>query len=90
MDHSKPHSELYNIPWTTEKFNGMSYRLLGKSGLRVSNVGLGIRKVGYPETGDDSRVGAKLVFAYGIKEGYWHHTGKNSKGEPMYEIWAKR
>lgn len=39
---------------------------------------------------DDSRVGATLEFDYEIKDGDWHHTGKNSKGEPMYEIWALR
>lgn len=39
---------------------------------------------------DDSRVGATLTFDYELKDGDWHHTGKNSKGEPMYEIWAKR
>ncbi|MDB2606171.1 hypothetical protein N9Y48_00170 [Zobellia sp.] len=39
---------------------------------------------------DDSRVGAMLSFNYEIKHDDWHHTGKNSKGEPMYEIWTKR
>lgn len=39
---------------------------------------------------DNSRVGASLNFNYEIKGNDWHHTGKNSKGEPMYEIWAKR
>ncbi len=39
---------------------------------------------------DDSRVGATLTFDYEIKGKDWHHTGKNSKGEPMYEIWSKR
>lgn len=39
---------------------------------------------------DNSRVGASLKFNYELKNGDWHHTGKNSKGEPMYEIWAKR
>ncbi|CAM4247248.1 hypothetical protein [Zobellia nedashkovskayae] len=39
---------------------------------------------------DDSRVGATLKFNYDLKENDWHHTGKNSKGEPMYEIWTKR
>lgn len=39
---------------------------------------------------DDSRVGATLTFDYELKDGDWHHTGNNSKGEPMYEIWAKR
>lgn len=39
---------------------------------------------------DDSRVGATLEFDYKIKDGDWHHTGKNSKGEPLYEIWTLR
>ncbi len=39
---------------------------------------------------DDSRVGATLEFDYELKDGDWHHTGKNSKGEPLYEIWAPR
>ena len=39
---------------------------------------------------DDSRVGATLDFQYQIKNGDWHHRGKNSKGEAMYEIWARR
>lgn len=39
---------------------------------------------------DDTRVGAQLNFNYNIKGKDWHHTGKNSKGEPMYEIWSKR
>lgn len=39
---------------------------------------------------DDSRVGATLEFDYEIKDGDWHHTGKNSKGEPLYEVWALR
>ena len=39
---------------------------------------------------DNSRVGATLQFKYEIKGNDWHHTGKNSKGEPMYEIWSTR
>ncbi|GAB2761414.1 hypothetical protein [Salinimicrobium soli] len=37
---------------------------------------------------DDSRVGAKLAFDYEVKDGEWHHSGKSSKGDPMYEIWS--
>lgn len=37
---------------------------------------------------DDSRVGASLEFDYEVKDGEWHHSGKSSKGEPMYEIWS--
>lgn len=39
---------------------------------------------------DNSRVGAELQFQYEIKDNDWHHRGKNSKGEPMYEIWGRR
>ena len=39
---------------------------------------------------DDSRVGASLGFDFELKEGKWHHKGKSSKGNPIYEIWSKR
>jgi len=39
---------------------------------------------------DNSRVGASLNFNYERKGDDWHHTGNNSRGEPMYEIWAIR
>lgn len=59
MEHRRPHTEFYNVPATTDEFNGMPYRLIGKSGLRASAVGLGTWKMGYPETGDGSRVNEK-------------------------------
>ena len=37
---------------------------------------------------DDSRVGARLDFDYKVKDGEWHHSGKSSKGDPIYEIWS--
>ncbi len=37
---------------------------------------------------DDSRVGASLDFNFEIKDGEWHHSGKSSKGEDIYEIWS--
>ena len=46
---------------TTEEFKGMPCRYLGKSGLRVSNVGLGPCKIGIPETGDGARVDARTT-----------------------------
>lgn len=39
---------------------------------------------------DDSRVGAQLGFDYELKDDEWHHSGLNSKGLPMYEIWKRR
>lgn len=37
---------------------------------------------------DDSRVGANLEFDYEVKDGEWHHRGKSSKGDPIYEVWS--
>ena len=37
---------------------------------------------------DNNRVGASLGFDYEVKDGEWHHSGKSSKGDPMYEIWS--
>ncbi len=39
---------------------------------------------------DDSRVGAELSFQFERQGNDWHHTGNNSRGEPLYEIWAIR
>ncbi len=39
---------------------------------------------------DNKRVGAKLQFEFEVKDGDWHHSGKSSSGNPMYEIWSKR
>ncbi|MFD1094387.1 hypothetical protein [Salegentibacter chungangensis] len=37
---------------------------------------------------DKSRAGASLDFDYEIRDGNWHHSGKSSKGDPIYEIWS--
>lgn len=39
---------------------------------------------------DDKRVGASLEFQFEVKDGDWHHSGNNSRGEPMYELWSRR
>ncbi|HKK77572.1 MAG TPA: hypothetical protein VJ953_21000 [Saprospiraceae bacterium] len=39
---------------------------------------------------DKTRVGASLGFNFEVKGDDWHHSGKSSKGDPMYEIWVKR
>lgn len=39
---------------------------------------------------DNARVGARLDFNYEIEGDDWHHSGKNSRGEPLYEIWSRR
>ncbi len=37
---------------------------------------------------DKNRIGDTLIFEYAVKDGKWHHSGKSSKGDPMYEIWS--
>lgn len=37
---------------------------------------------------DDSRVGASLSFDFQVLDGEWHHSGMNSTGSPIYEIWT--
>ncbi|WP_236978584.1 hypothetical protein [Membranihabitans maritimus] len=37
---------------------------------------------------DDSRVGMSLSFDGEVKDEDWHHSGKSSKGDPIYEIWS--
>ncbi len=39
---------------------------------------------------DDTRSGMRLEFGYDLVEGAWHHDGKNSRGEPLFEIWSQR
>jgi len=63
MDHRKPNPDLYGIPFVTDEFRGMPYLHLGRSGLRVSKVGLGTWKMGYPETGDGARSDEKTSLA---------------------------
>lgn len=38
---------------------------------------------------DNTRAGAKLDFKGELINGEWHHSGKSSKGDAIYEIWAK-
>jgi aryl-alcohol dehydrogenase-like predicted oxidoreductase len=82
-----PDPKLYNLPFTTDEFHGMPYRRLGNSGLRVSNVGLGTWKLGFPETGDGSRVGEKIamrLFDEAVEAGvtFWDTANRynNSSG----------
>ncbi len=67
----------------TFKFSGTG------GGAFTSDQGKYVENIGFFSR-DDSRVGAKLSFDYELEGKDWHHKGKNSKGEPMYEIWARR
>jgi 1-deoxyxylulose-5-phosphate synthase len=62
MDPNNLSDRFYNIPFKIEIFNDMPFRALGSSGLRVPNIGLGTWKMGYPNTGDGSRVNEEETF----------------------------
>ncbi len=38
---------------------------------------------------DNNRIGDTLYFKGEIKDGEWHHSGKSSTGNPIYEVWEK-
>ncbi len=76
MDPLTPNPKLYDVPFETHDFCGMPYQRLGQSGLKVSRIGLGTWKFGYPETGDKSRVDpqrAMRIFDRAIEYGvtFW-------------------
>lgn len=62
MDDAIPNPAMTDVPFMMDDFHGMPYRRLGRSGLLVSNIGLGTWKFGYPETGDGARVDEKTAF----------------------------
>lgn len=74
--------------WIAYDTQGMQFKGTG-GGSYTSKDGVYTENIEFFSK-DDSRVGASLEFKYEIKGDDWHHTGKNSKGEPMYEIWGKR
>lgn len=87
LDYLQPNPNLYNLPFTKDEFKGMPYRRLGNSGLRVSHVGLGTWKFGFPETGDGSRADEKTALAIldkAVEEGvtFWDTANRynNSSG----------
>lgn len=39
---------------------------------------------------DSSRVGSALTFDGKLDAGHWHHSGRSSKGDPIYEVWSRQ
>src|SRR5690606_21627920 len=98
MDNNVGDPAFYNLPFKVNDFQQMPYRRLGNSGLNVSNVGLGTWKMGYPETGDGSRVieaTAFEIFDLAIELGvtFWDTANRynNSSGnsERIIGKWLK-
>jgi len=38
---------------------------------------------------DNSRVGSSLSFDGKLENGGWHHSGKSSRGDAIYEVWGR-
>ena len=71
-------------------YNTESYKFFGTGGGSYTSAnGVYTENIEFFSR-DNSRVGAKLQFDFELKGNDWHHTGKNSRGEPLYEIWTKR
>jgi aryl-alcohol dehydrogenase-like predicted oxidoreductase len=97
---SEPKPELYGLPPVIDTgFNGMPYVVLGRSGLRVSKVGLGTWKIGFPETGDGSRIGEETAFrifdrAIELGVTFWdtanRYNGSSGNSERVIGRWLQR
>ena len=71
-------------------YNSETFEFFGTGGGRYAAVeGNYIEMIQFFSR-DDSRVGAELNFNFERMGNDWHHTGLNSKGEPLYEIWSIR
>ncbi|MEJ7694277.1 aldo/keto reductase [Daejeonella sp.] len=98
MENKKIDTRFYNIPFEVNDFNAMPYRTLGKSGLKVSNIGLGTWKMGYPETGDGSRIDEKnslQIFDRAVELGvtFWdtanRYNNASGNSERLIGSWFK-
>ncbi len=74
--------------WIAYDTEGFQFKGTG-GGSYTANDGKYTERIDYFSR-DNARVGASLEFQYELQENDWHHRGKNSRGKPMYEIWAKR
>jgi aryl-alcohol dehydrogenase-like predicted oxidoreductase len=98
MDHLTPRPDLYGLPFTSDSFNSMPYRQMGRSGLRAASVGIGTWKMGYPETGDGSRTDEKTaheIFDRAMEIGatFWdtanRYNSSSGNAERVIGTWMK-
>lgn len=98
MNYIKPNTDTYGIDFTYDDFNGMSCSILGNTGLRVSKIGLGTWKFGFPETGDGARVDEHTAFQImdkAIEEGvtFWdtanRYNNASGNSERVIGKWLK-
>jgi hypothetical protein len=71
-------------------YNTETMQFSGTGGGRYEAIDGGYTEIIQYFSRDNSRVGAELDFKYELNGDDWHHTGTNSRGEPLFEIWARR
>ena len=77
-----------NFQWIA--FNTETFQFFGSGGGTYSaKNGVYTENIQFFSRNNNS-VGKILPFNYSLKGVDWHHTGKSSKGNPIYEIWTKR
>ena len=77
-----------NFQWIA--FNTETFQFFGSGGGTYSSKnGIYTENIQFFSRNNNS-VGKILPFNYSLKGVDWHHSGKSSKGDPIYEIWTKR
>tara|TARA_B100000963_G_scaffold223189_1_gene194581 strand:- start:16664 stop:17323 length:660 start_codon:yes stop_codon:yes gene_type:complete len=77
-----------NFQWIA--FNIDTFQFFGSGGGTYSaKNGIYTENIEFFSRNNNS-VGKILPFNYSLKGVDWHHSGKSSKGDPIYEIWTKR
>ena len=71
-------------------YNTDTKEFLGTGGgTCTSEDGVYTERIGFFSR-DNTRVGASLTFGFLLRDNNWHHSGRSSKGDPLYEVWTKR
>ncbi len=77
-----------NFQWIA--FNTETFQFFGSGGGTYSaENGIYTENIQFFSRNNNS-VGKILPFNYSLKGVDWHHSGKSSRGDPIYEIWTKR
>ena len=77
-----------NFQWIA--FNTETFQFFGSGGgIYSAKNGIYKENIQFFSRNNNS-VGRILPFNYSLKGVDWHHSGKSSKGNPIYEIWTKR
>ena len=77
-----------NFQWIA--FNTETFQFFGSGGGTYSaKNGIYTENIQFFSRNNNSG-GKILPFNYSLKGVDWHHSGKSSKGDPIYEIWTKR